>query len=310
MSVQFSITTANVASLIAQGYTKLEIWVSIDLANSYQEITSSTALPATLTSLPANTLYDMNGGKLLKFSINGAPEVSVTFNGNFVRYWSPTQVATQINLSAAGVASVVNNSVILSSITTGRVSTLLITYNDATELGFTETQMGIGLDSRVTLAGGTVIYSYIDMAGSTAYKYKWRYSANGVNPISDFSEPIYGNTVPFAVPVSIGTATFVGIDGRPQKRTIIIGLDDVPFVTSGFAVGNELVQTYTADNNGFIQVPLIRGARVKIALEGTSYVREIIVPNTSTFDLLAAMSVVTDPFTIQVPPPFLIRRGP
>jgi hypothetical protein len=312
MSVQIAITVANAASLVAQGHTRIEVWVSADKGNSYQEITSSTDTAAYLTSSPANTTFDMNGDKLLKFSINGATEQSVTFSGSPVRYWTPLQVMNHINTATAtSIASLNGNSVVLTvPSVVGRNTTMLITYNDATDLGFTAGDFTTGTDARITLSGSTFVYTYIDLSGAVDYKYKWRFSANGVNPISDYSSPVNGDTVPYAVPISIGTAYFVGIDGRPQQRTIIVGVDDVPFVSSGFAVGNELVQTYTSDINGFIQVPLIQGAKIRIGIEGTSYTREIIVPSTSTFDIMAAMATAADPFTIRVPPPFLTRRGP
>lgn len=310
MSVQFSITVANVATLVTQGFTTVEIWASTDQGNSFQEITTASIRAATLTSLPATTLFDMNGGTLLKLRINGAPEVSINFSGTPVRYWTPVQVMNRINTVVSGLASTEGTSVTITSPTTGRVSSLLVTYNDAFDLGLATGSSSLGSDTRISLNNTIKIYTYTDLAGVSTYLYKWRFSANGVNPVSEYSTTVLGKSVPFTIPVSIGTATFVGIDGRPQVRTVIIGVDNIPFMTNGMSIGNDLVQTFTSDVNGYVQIPLVQGSKIKVALEGTSYVREIMVPTTTSFDLMAAMATAEDPFTIQVPVPYLTRRGP
>lgn len=313
MSSIITATVANVNSLLTLGFTKLEMWVTTDMGNTFQEITSSSILPASLTSEPASTQFQM-GGHLLKFSLNGNTENSINFS-SINMFWTPTQVASTINDVVPGVASVVNNSVVLTSptnVVNGRANTILITYNDATDLGFVAGQKGIGTDARLTLVTNTVIYSYVDLAGQAAYQYKWRFSNNGINPISPFTDPVFPTPSPVSVPLSIGTMYFVGLNGTPQQRTITIVTDFTPLSVASnginFSVGNDLPLTYTSDINGFLQVPLAQGAKVRIGLEGTAYVREFIVPSTSTFDIATVMSSAVDPFTIQVPTPLLTRR--
>lgn len=308
MIVQLSITVANVNALVTLGYSRIEIWCSTDQGNSYQEITSSVAAAAVLRSAAAQTTFNM-GGKLLKLSVNGSPEVSILFAATPAQ-WTPTQVVNRINEVVPGLASLDGAQVKMTSPTTGRVSSLEVTYNDARDLELPAGTKSYGTDPRPTLTLGQLIYTYLDVAGRDDNRYKWRFSANGVNPISDFSARVFGSAPPLSgVPISVGTALFVGLDGRAQKRSIVVVSDRPPAAIAGAAVGNELYVVVSSDDLGFLQVPLVQGAVVRVAIEGTAYVREFTVPATSSFDLLSAMAAAPDPFTIQTTPPFLIRRS-
>ena len=308
MIVQLAITAANVTDLLALGYTRIEIWSSIDQGNIYQEITSSVAAPAVLRSAGAQTTFAM-ASKLLKLSINGAAEVSILF-ASTPAHWTPAQVVNRINEVVPGLASLDGMMVKLASPTTGRVSSLLITYNDAADLALPAGTLSHGTEPRPTFVPGQFIYLFNDVAGHSEDRYKWRFSANGVNPVSEFSARIFGKEPPLTgVLVSVGTAHFVGLDGRAQKRRIVVVSDRPPAVISGSAVGNELPITVDSDDQGFLQIPLVQGSVVRVAIEGTAYVREFTVPATSSFDLLAVMASAPDPFSIQVPAPFLIRRN-
>jgi hypothetical protein len=308
MIVQLSITVANVNALLLLSYTRIEIWASTDQGNSYQEVTSSVAGPAVLVSSSPQTTFNMSG-KLLSLSINGAAEVSIPFASSPVQ-WTSAQVVNRINEVVPGLASLDGTKVKMTSPTTGRVSSLKVTYNDASELGLPAGTLVFGTDARPTLTMGQLIYTYTDVAGRSDNRYKWRFSLNGANPISEFSERVFGSAPPLSgIPVSVGTALFVGLDGKPQKRRIVVVSDRPPASISGAAVGNELPLIVDSDDSGFLQVPLVQGAVVRVAIEGTAYVREFTVPATDSFDLLSVMASAPDPFTIQVPAPFLIRRN-
>lgn len=307
MAAQITIPVSNVASLISVGFTRIEVHHSTDDGNSYQEVTAPAADSAFLDSALPQTLFRM-GGKVLKFQVDGGLEKVVSFSA-LVDFWSASQVAGRINEVAVGVASVVAGVVRLSSATTGRSSSISITYNDAADLGWVVGDGSRGHDVRLTLMGGTFVYSYLDIAGSTSDRYKWRFSANGAVPISGFSERVFGSPPAVAAPTAIATATFAGLDGKPLKRRIIIVAGSFPQNISGVVVGDESPQVAESDSDGFLQVPLVRGAVVRVAIEGTAFVREFTVPNVATFDLMTVMSSSPDPFTVQVPAPLLNRRA-
>lgn len=309
MSVDLSILVGNAVSLATMGYTRIEIWLSTDEGSSYEEITASAAAAATMTSEEASTTFDM-GGKLLTLKEDGGAEQEIEFSDD-LRYWTPDQVADRINEVVPGLASVEDDTVVLTSGTTGRTSSLEITYNDATDLGWEAGDLVYGKAARITLAGGTLLYTFQDPAGSSDYRYKWRFTANGSNPISDFSNPVYGSS-PASLSsgsLSICTATFVDMEGKPVQRKVIVGQVSTPSTVSGYAVASEETKTFESDVHGYLQFALVRGIRVRVAIEGTNYVREFTVPSAATFDLFTVMAAADDTFTVQSTPSYASRRS-
>lgn len=308
MVAQIAIPVANVSDLISLGFTKLEVWITDKYANEYYEITDSTAQPATIQTVEAQTTYRM-GGHELKLIVDGGTEESITFS-SLIDFWTPTQVSNRINEVVTGLSSVSGNSIILESSTSGRVSSLEITYIDTNVLGISSGMKVYGKDPRLTLIGGTVSYTYTDVQGTVGQYYKWRYTANGVNPKSQYYGPVAGLDLPVSgVLTSIATAKFIGPDGRPFKGKIYINAEGQPFAISGYNVIFQDTITVEADDTGFLQYPLVQGTQITVAIEGTKVVREITVPNTSSFDLLSAIAAAPDPFTVQTTPPYLIRRS-
>lgn len=312
MIEQVPIQVANAAALIGLGYTRIEVWGSEDEGLTFQELTSPVARGAILTSSPANTLFNM-GGRQLELSIGGGPTQTFTFS-SMLTYWTPTQVANQINLSLTGAtATVVGNTVVITSTATGRIASINVIYNDASDLGFIAGQVVSGTDARLVLVGSTYLYIYSDVGGDADTLYKWRFSANGVNPISDFSDPPVNGSPPPLGPIAWATATFIDATGQPARRTVIVASAAAPTEVGSppLVVGSETPNLFTADVNGFLAIPLVVGQTVRVAIDGTALVREFVVPGpaNSLFDLLQALATATDPFTVQVPPPFLTRRS-
>lgn len=309
MSVQVPILVANADTLVSLGFTRVEVWQSKDDGNSFQEVTASVAAAAFLLSLPALTTFRM-GGHQLRVKINGGSEQSISFDPG-ADTWTPAQVVSRINTVVAGLASLVGSQVQLTSPTTGRVSSLQVTYCDAHDLFDGASPVVFGLAARPTLVTGTYVYTFPDVAGIATDRYQWRFSANGVNPISAFSKWVYGTSTPLIASnlLSVCAATFIDGAGQPLDTKVIISVLDVPQSIAGFLVSGSKALIYATDENGFMQFTLVRGAKVRAAVENTTFVREFVVPNTATFDLLAVMAAATDTFTIQTVPPLLIRRS-
>jgi hypothetical protein len=319
---QLTIPVANVAALLTAGYTTIEVWAAQDaddLPLQFSEITGPVGLPASIACAVAANTYAM-GGATLKFQLKDGVVHTVSFSA-LVANWTPTQVADQINTVLPGFASVVTDVTgtyvnLTDTLTSGRLSTILIVYSDSPNLGLTSGQQAAGIDGRIPLVSGTVLYGYVDQQGLPDTVYQWRFSANGVSPISQFYPvpPISGSPPPIpGLNLSIAVAQFSDLTGRPVQRTLVIVSDFSPDVFSGapsIGVGNEEPLLVQSDQNGFLQIPLVQGAKVRIAIEGTAYVREIVVPTgVTTFDLLTALATAPDPFTIQTVAPFLIRES-
>lgn len=309
MVVQLSIPVGNVDSLLGLGYTRIEIHQSTDSANSYQEVTAPVAAAALLDSLDAVTTFQM-GGKLLKLAVDGASEVSIDFS-SVVESWTPTQVANRINEVIPGRASVVGNKVRLTGAVLGRGGKLEVTYNDALDLGWEAGQVVFGKAARITLVSGTLIYTFPDVAGHNTDLYKWRFSANGNLPVSDFSTPVSGQTQPLIASglMSIGTAYFYGPDGRPSKTRVIVAVDSTPQNIGGNFVSSSQPLLFDTDVDGFLQMTLMRGVKLRVAVEGTAFIRDFVVPNAPSFDLLTVMASAVDTFQVQTSPALLTRRS-
>lgn len=309
MVVQLSILVGNVADLISLGYTRIEVHQSKDQGNSFQEVTAPALASAILDSLPANTTFRV-GGKLLKLKIDGGAEVAISFS-SVIEFWTTAQVVNRINEVVPALASVgTGGAVRLTSSTVGRTSSVEITYNDSDDLGWIAGVV-YGKSARISLVGGTFSYLFPDVAGTSTDQYKWRYSANGSSPISGFSSVVQDQSAPgiSVGNLSVGTAKFYGADGKPKKTRVLVVTDSVPQSLAGVFVVRDQPIAYDSDDDGFLQLTLIRGAKVRVAIEGTSYIREFDVPNSAAFDLLTIMATATDPFTIQTTPPQLNRRS-
>lgn len=301
---QITIPVASIAQLLASGFTHIELWKSEDLGNSYQPLTAAAAQPPVLISLPASTTY-LVGGRSLVLDFSGVL-VEFTFEPTFER-WTPQQVADRMNQVRPGCASVVDSSVHVSGVLTGRGH--FINVLTAPDTIFVVGQGARGVDVFVPLVADQVLYVYTDLGPSNLLdRYRWRFSANGEAPFSGMS--VYQKPLPAAANsdnVSLGYAYFVGLDGAPVRGRIIIVEDSPPKVGQvTISSGPMIVE---ADESGFLQVRLLKGAVIKVAIEGTSVVRTFTVPDVSAFDIMAAVGAATDAFTPATTAPLLTRRS-
>jgi hypothetical protein len=300
-----SIPVGEVSALLGLGFTTIEVWASED-GNAWEEITAAAAAPATRVTDPAVNTFAI-GGLYLDFQINGGTIHHVEFQ-EAIQDWTPQQVVTAINAVLPGTASTDGSVVGLSSQTTGRSSSLTI-VNYPTVFGLSQSTT-YGKDGRITLVDGANVYTFYDLSGTDNTRYKWRFSADGVNPISKFSQYKTGKPAPISnTPLSLATARFIGVDGRPVKTTVLISPETDSKTFAGFTQSSGVVLSIESDDTGFWSYHLLQGARVRAAIEGTNLIRTFIVPSTASFDLLQAMSEVADPFTVQSPQPLLTRRN-
>ena len=113
-----------------------------------------------------------------------------------------------------------------------------------------------------------------------------------------------------AAELTTATAKFVGLDGAAKRAVLIISQEGGPLpVGDGGYVMDQDPMVVQADENGDLSVQLVRGSKIVVAVEGTTYVRSFTVPDVNTFDLLQVMSDVADHFAIQTLPPLVSRRS-
>lgn len=163
--------------------------------------------------------------------------------------------------------------------------------------------------ARTALTTNRVDYTFTDLEGSDSdSRYKYRFSANGEAPFSGWSKNVKPvPAVADASKIAVGYATFIDVSGTPTKASIIVANDGA--MVNGNVVFGPRPMVFEADEQGYVQVPLLRGAKVVIAIEGTGVVRTITVPNTQIFDLMGALAEAPDMFTVQSTPALLTRRS-
>lgn len=299
------VVASDVATLLDLGFTTIEIWSSEDEGGTWRELTSATPSPATLASAQAQTLFQV-GGQTLVFQVDNATTYTVNFDP-VIPFWTPAQVVSAINLVCPNAASFSGSRVVLTSPTSGRESSLLVIVGPAA-LNFSRSIV-YGVDGRILLVDGATFYTYYDVAGRPTTRYKWRFSSNGANPLSRFSLPVNGkSTVLSGIPIAIATARFADVDGSPLRTAILVAPEGAQKI-AGYTMGTQATKTFVADEDGLLQIPMVQGSRVRVAVEGTLMVRTFTVPSTPTFDLMQVLSDAPDAFTVQTVAPMLTRRN-
>jgi hypothetical protein len=219
---------------------------------------------------------------------------------------TPGQVAQAFNVTFPGIASAVGQKVVLTGPTTGSGETLEITSATAASLGFRAGQVAYGAAQHIAIAPDVLLYSFVDPLGTPARRYRWRFSDNGGSPISAYMPYVYGTQQLAGVLISFGTARFAGSDGMTSPGTIVVA--NMTLYAQGMLLPGTS-KAYKADAQGFLAIPLVQGAVVRVAVDGTYLVRDITVPSTPSFDIMAALAAAPDQYAVQTVPPLLTRRS-
>lgn len=301
---QIPISVADVTQALAAGFTHIEVWKSEDLGNSYQPLTAASSSYPILDGLPATTTYRV-GGRTLLLDFSGT-RVEFLF-GSLFELWTPQQVADAMNNTRPGCAVVYSDYIRVLGTGVGRGQ--FVSVVSTPDGLFIPGKRVVGVDAFLPLVPGTVIYSYQDLAPATKNdRYRWRLSANGLAPFSEMASYVKAVPAPLdPATVTIGYARFVGIDGSPARGRLLIAEDGAAKPNSVMVSSGPLI--IEADEAGFLQARLLKGAKLRIAIEGTSISRIITVPDVPSFDIMAALSDVPDGFTPATTTPLLTRRS-
>jgi hypothetical protein len=301
---QIPISVANVNQLLGLGFNHIEVWKSEDDGNSYGLLMQSSAGPPVLESLLMFNTLKLTGA-ILVLDFSGVT-VSFLFDAPFTN-WTPQQAADRMNQVRPGCASAFGGTVYVTGTGSGRGQYVRVLSSPPAF--FATGAEARGIDAYIPLVTDRVLYVYQDLApGFLTDRYRWRYSAQGLAPFSDFSA--YAKSLPPArdpSKVSLGYANFVDLSGAPTKGRLLIVEDSAPMPNQVTLFGGP--RFVDADAQGFLQVRLLRGAKIRVAIEGTSIVRAITVPDAETFDIMAVVSEAPDAFTPATTEPLLTRRS-
>jgi len=288
------------------------------IGGTYSLLTAAAPAPATLTAPTAGN-YDVVG-KTLQFLIDQNPQVDLIFAdppsppviGNPL---TAAQAATQVN-DAVGqtVAFDDSGTMRLTSTNTGLASKVeIVGGGAAAEFGWVAGDRDIGEEAHIALVSGQGLYTFTDADGDASYYYVAQFYNTTNYLTSADSAPFQGDAGTVVDASRLSLAKVDLIDGRgvalPDQSITFYGQD--PFLdVEGYQLTlTRRPITVVTDNTGHAEVSLVKGSRWKVIFEGTSFIREFTVPDSSSFDLLSLLGSAPDPFKIvevQFPP--AIRR--
>jgi hypothetical protein len=300
-------TGANLVTVVAQDAAAAPL--EGVLVQAWQ---SGSLLAAVLTDITGHAALGMPAGSitlvLTKTSWGSFPPYTMTVvpGPQTVVIQGTSNPPGPIELAGYGVLVVVGDA---DSRLAQGYSTIEIQSSDdesATWQARTATVPASPLQPHIMLMPATYAYSFVDAQGTPNRRYRWRYSANGAAPFSPYFKWVYGTQRVSTAPISVGTMRFVGVDGMVRPGALLVaGLD----ASAGGLVFVGTMLVYKTDDSGFLAIPLVQGSRVRVAIEGTGVVRDIVVPSTPAFDIMQAITAAPDMFTVQTVPPMLTKRS-
>ena len=285
-------------------FDRIEVWRSTSgTGGPYSEISDASGPTAAEIDGTTAGPFTLNG-LVLDVTVNGESK-PVTFAGT-----DPLDLASvisQINAVVPGFASELptdTDILRLTSASTGTGSSILVASNPAaTALGLPTTQIN-GKGSRVTLVGGTTDYQFLDLDGLDSYFYQTRYSSTTSSTVSAFSDPRQGSAdvvAPGSELVRAELSLLNGVGKPVVGRCVrfILQVTQAVAATAYQAIpGVDANVFVVTTESGFASIDLLKGATYKMIIEGTSFIREFVVPDTGPFDVLALAGTAPDPFDI------------
>ena len=243
-------------------------------------------------------------GLTLKFIVDGGYEHTLTITSP-----DPVAITTLVEeiTDTFGVTILAENStgqLLLSSPVLGSWGSIEITGGTGlAALGFTLHAMVQGLDANVVLQENISDYHYYDQNGDPDYWYRTRFYNSVSGAYSSWSSWVQGGTTAVidASLLATGYVKLIGIDGVAMSGVAVTVVNVFnPLSVGGYFIAGASKRVVT-DSRGRAETLLIGGATVDVILEGTSICRRIVVPSTTTFDLLDPSISEDDAFAIQVP---------
>jgi hypothetical protein len=300
MAVTLSISVSNIASAMAS-FNVVKIKRSIaGIGGPYTDITALTPQPAKLLP-PLPSPYNVVS-KTLQIIRDSQPQTNILFTG--IDPLSAAQLVPQINAAVGAViAAEVLGQLELTSTLVGTASKLKIVGGGAAaEFGWVANTKDIGEEAYIGLVAEQTIYSFTDHDGESSYYYKAQFLNTTNNLTSSDSDPFQGDAGTLVSAGNLSTALVNLVDGRgialQDQEITFYGVNEA-FSVEGFKIAlTRKPITIVTNSGGHAEIPLVKGTRWKVVFEGTSFIREFVVPTTATFDLMALLGVAPDPFKI------------
>lgn len=301
-------------------FDSLELWrARLSEGGPYEPLMgdqwSAARLPASVTgdapAVPEVGASVAIVGGTLKLLVNENVPVDLTFTGS-----NPITLgaaATQIQAAGAGLlrSFVVGGKLVVETVQPGAAAILRVVGGTAAPLlGLSATEpasVAFGLDARIPLAAGTTNYVFTDKNGDPSYFYKARFYNALSRTVSAFGAPFNGQFIDGVSAESMirGFVDFVDGNGNAKKnQEVLVHTRLEGKIIDGKVVVPTAPTRLLSDENGHVELQLVRGTRVTIAVAGTDLVRDIDVtmdPAITSFNLLDPTQGANDLFRVQVP---------
>ncbi len=307
--IDFEVHVDNPANVLAI-FDRIQIWRATSEEGTYTDITANDPAAAVLDGTVTGP-WDLDGLSLTVV-LNMAAAQVITFDGDEL---SLQDVLEQINNVFTDFALEVptdTDCVRLISSVLGTQSSIIVSGSAASVLGLPTSKVN-GKGARLLLSASTEEYTFRDFDGDISFWYKARYYNSVTGAVSAFStaQPGGAGTGLSSDLKVTGSLALVAIDGSPivGRRIIFvpIGTQLIEDSGSNFGILPSVDRVIaTTDANGVASLSLVKGQRLKVFLEGTTFQREFVVPD-DDFDILEVASAEPDPFSIVVAPPSPIR---
>ncbi len=316
--IEFTIHVDEPQSISAL-YDRIQVYRSPDEDGDPNPFVIITSAPDPSPAIIDGTVegpWNLNG-QSLTLELNGGLPVTVTFTES-----NPVLLRTVLDklnaiypTFAPVLASEIptdTGKVRLTSPVTGTQSILKLSGTAATTLGLSTARTN-GKNASLLLSPNTENYLFRDYDGQSTLWYKTRYLNIDTGAVSELSEPFQAGagTGLSGSAVVTGSVDLADLTGAPivGRRVIVVPVSSQVVADGGhnYAIlpSVDRVVVYT-DNNGHATVSLVKGQRVKVFLEGTTFQREFVVPTTD-FDIMTVATTKPDPLDIVTTPPMPIR---
>jgi hypothetical protein len=198
---------------------------------------------------------------------------------------------------------------VLTTVNTGSVASIEILESDAAPfLGFDIGAAAVGTDTDLVLVPGTHEYFYTDQNSDLSFFYRFQLRHSVTLQVSDLGVPIPASQVQnldYTKSISC-YLKLIDLQGRPiEGRRVTFSNPFIPNTVMQAGTRHGIFRHYatmTTDRDGYAEIRILRGMQVDISVDGSGFVRRILIPTVGdSVDLLDPVLVIRDEFGIQEP---------
>lgn len=308
--VQLKVTLKNVAETMAL-FDRMEVWRSLDgQGGPFVEVTAASASGARVPDVEASVPVTYSSGPslpLVGLTLTlrvGEVIFTTTFEGidSLLLSEAAAQIVSASEQSLR--AFVVDNQLILETLSIGTTAVLEVVGGTATTLLRLSTGVAYGKEWRIPLLADQEQYTLLDAASEEGAYYRTRFRNTVTGAVGEFSAPFLAPSTPLVETV-VGYVSLVDLSGAAlvNRAVLISPKSGVMGGSPSLGIGGPAQRVLT-DSTGYAQIRLIRGQSVLVAISGTDIVRDVTAPldvAIETFNLLDPSYGADDNFTVQRP---------